>query len=108
MKKIGILGGTFNPPHIGHLIVANEVKHALGLDEVRLMPTAIPPHKTAPGDATAEQRLQMVELAVQDIDGLTVSAFEVERGGVSYTFDTMKQLTEIEPKVSFTLSSAVI
>ena len=47
MKKIGILGGTFNPPHIGHLIVANEVKHALDLDEVRLMPTAIPPHKTA-------------------------------------------------------------
>ena len=45
MKKVGILGGTFNPPHIGHLIVANEVKHALGLDEVRLMPTAIPPHK---------------------------------------------------------------
>ena len=41
MKKIGILGGTFNPPHIGHLIVANEVRHALGLDEVRLMPTAI-------------------------------------------------------------------
>ena len=101
MKKIGILGGTFNPPHIGHLIVANEVKHALDLDEVRLMPTAVPPHKTAPGDATAEQRLHMVELAVRAINGLTVSAFEVERGGVSYTLDTMKQLAEIEPEIKF-------
>ncbi len=101
MKKIGILGGTFNPPHIGHLIIANEVKQSLGLDEVRLMPTAVPPHKTAPNDATAEQRLQMVELAVKAIKGLTISAFEVERGGVSYTFDTMKQLIEIEPGIKF-------
>jgi len=101
MKKIGILGGTFNPPHIGHLIVANEVKQALGLDEVRLMPTAVPPHKTAPGDATAEQRLLMVELAVMAIDGLNVSDFEVKRGGVSYTFDTMHQLTEIESESEF-------
>lgn len=65
------------------------------------MPTAVPPHKTAPGDATAEQRLQMVELAVMAIDGLTVSAFEVGRGGVSYTFDTMRQLTQIEPEIEF-------
>lgn len=81
MKKVGILGGTFNPPHIGHLIVANEVKNALGLDEVRLMPTAVPPHKVAQGDATAEERLQMVELAVSGIEGLTASPFEVEQGG---------------------------
>ncbi|KAA0965411.1 nicotinate-nucleotide adenylyltransferase [Sporosarcina sp. ANT_H38] len=101
MKKVGILGGTFNPPHIGHLIVANEVKQSLCLDEVRLMPTAVPPHKTAPGDATAEQRLQMVELAVKDINGLIVSAFEVERGGVSYTYDTMKKLAESEPEIEF-------
>ena len=101
MKRVGILGGTFNPPHIGHLIVANEVKNALDLDEVRLMPTAVPPHKQVPGDATASQRLQMVELAVADSNGLTAFPFEVERGGVSYTFDTMKQLTEMEPDTSF-------
>jgi nicotinate-nucleotide adenylyltransferase len=101
MKKIGILGGTFNPPHIGHLIVANEVKQSLGLDEVWLMPTAVPPHKTEPGDATAEQRLQMVELAAKDINGLIVSAYEVERGGISYTFDTMKKLAGIEPEIEF-------
>ena len=101
MKKVGILGGTFNPPHIGHLLIANEVRHALGLDEVRLMPTAVPPHKTAPGDATAQQRLQMVELAVADMDGVVVSPFEVERGGISYTYDTMEQLTISEPGNDF-------
>jgi nicotinate-nucleotide adenylyltransferase len=101
MKKVGLLGGTFNPPHIGHLIMANEVKHALQLDEVRLMPTSIPPHKADPSDATPEQRLQMVELAVSEISGLTASSFEVDRGGVSYTFDTMMALTEQEPTAKF-------
>lgn len=101
MKKVGILGGTFNPPHIGHLLVANEVRHALGLDEVRLMPTAVPPHKTASSDATATQRLHMVELAVADIEGLVVSQFEVERGGISYTYDTIEQLTNLEPDNDF-------
>ncbi|MFC5604021.1 nicotinate-nucleotide adenylyltransferase [Sporosarcina koreensis] len=101
MKKVGLLGGTFNPPHIGHLIMANEVKHALRLDEVRLMPTSIPPHKADPSDATPQQRLQMVELAVSGIPGLTASSFEVDRGGVSYTFDTMNALIEQEPEIEF-------
>jgi nicotinate-nucleotide adenylyltransferase len=101
MRKVGILGGTFNPPHIGHLIVATEVKHALNLDEVRLMPTAVPPHKTTSSDAMAKQRLKMVELAVAGIRGLTVSSFEVDRGGVSYTYDTMKELTIREPETEF-------
>lgn len=101
MKKIGILGGTFNPPHIGHLIVANEVRHALDLEEVRLMPTAIPPHKLTAGHATASQRLAMTRLAVEEIEGLSVSAFEVERGGVSYTYDTMRRLKDQEPNHDF-------
>lgn len=101
MKKVGILGGTFNPPHIGHLLIANEVKHALGLDEVRLMPTAVPPHKVAPNDATARQRLHMVELAVTHMAGLVVSPFEVDRGGISFTYDTMEQLTTLEPDNDF-------
>ncbi|CAM3113590.1 nicotinate-nucleotide adenylyltransferase [Filibacter tadaridae] len=101
MRKVGILGGTFNPPHVGHLIVANEVLHTLGLDEVRLMPTAKPPHKSAPGDATALQRLKMVELAVAGVEGLNASSFEVDCGGVSYTYDTMKKLTELEPDSAF-------
>lgn len=101
MKKIGILGGTFNPPHLGHLLIGNEVLHALGLDEVRLMPTATPPHKAAIGDATEKQRLHMVKLAVENLEGLTVSSFEVKRGGVSYTYDTMKSLTKLEPNSEF-------
>ncbi len=101
MKKVGILGGTFNPPHLGHLIIANEVRHALGLDEVRLMPTAIPPHKGRPSDATAEQRLAMTEIAVREVQGLTVSSFEVDRGGVSYTYDTMSQLNKLEADCEF-------
>lgn len=101
MKKIGILGGTFNPPHIGHMIMANEVKHALGLDEVRLMPTATPPHKASVHDIAADQRLRMVELAIEGVEGLKASAFEIERGGVSYTYDSMKALTDQEPLVHF-------
>lgn len=101
MKKVGILGGTYNPPHIGHLMIANEVKQAMGLDEVRLMPTALPPHKAADEAVTTAQRLEMVKLAVEDIPGLTVSSFEVARGGVSYTVDTMKVLTEAEPNTEF-------
>lgn len=101
MKKIGILGGTFNPPHTGHLIIANEVRHALGLDEVQLMPTATPSHKATSGEVTAAQRLRMVELAVEGVEGLSASSFEVERGGVSYTYDTMKALTKSEPNTKF-------
>lgn len=101
MKRIGILGGTFNPPHMGHLLIANEVRYALQLDEVWLMPAAAPPHKVTSGDATAEQRLQMVKLAVDDIEGLRASSFEIERGGVSYTFDTMSQLVKDQPAYDF-------
>ena len=101
MKKVGILGGTFDPPHLGHLLIGSEVRQSLGLDEVRLMPTATPPHKTSAGDATAGQRLHMVELAVAEVEGLTVSSFEVERGGVSYTYDSLIELIEQEPLAEF-------
>lgn len=103
MKRVGILGGTFNPPHNGHLIIANEVKYALELDEVRFMPNALPPHKAADDNVTKEQRLQMVELAIQGIEGFTVSSYEVERGGVSYSFDTMTAMMAQEPDVKFYL-----
>lgn len=101
MKRIGILGGTFNPPHIGHLIIANEIKYRLDLDEVRLIPTASPPHKTADKDVTALQRLRMVELAVEGVEGLAASSYEVDKGGVSYSYDTISALKEIEPEVDF-------
>ena len=78
MKKVGILGGTFNPPHIGHCIIANEVLHALQLDEVRLMPNAIAPHKEVKQRATDEQRLEMVRLAIQGVEGLQLEPFELK------------------------------
>lgn len=101
MKKIGILGGTFNPPHIGHLIVANEVKEYLQLDEVWLMPTATPPHKKDTEEVTASERLAMTKIACASLDGVKASNFEVERGGVSYTFDTMAALKKVEENKEF-------
>lgn len=101
MKKVGILGGTFNPPHIGHLIMANEVYHALQLDEVRFMPNAIAPHKKKEDESTNENRLQMVQLLIKPYKEFTVETIELERGGVSYTYDTMVALREREPDVKF-------
>lgn len=95
MKKVGILGGTFNPPHIGHFIMANEVKQAFGLDELRFMPNAIPPHKET-GGTTDAQRVRMLELGIGGRDGFSIEMAELERGGVSYTFDTMQALRSQE------------
>ena len=100
-KKVGILGGTFNPPHIGHLIIANEVLHALKLDEVRLMPNASPPHKEIQNRVTAEQRRTMVELSIQDVPKLKIETIEIDQGGTSYTFDTMELLRRREPETEF-------
>lgn len=101
MKKVGILGGTFNPPHIGHLIMANEAFDALQLDEVRFMPNAIAPHKQFVDDASMENRLRMVELAIEPYDHFKVEKIEFELGGVSYTYHTMVELCKREPEVQF-------
>jgi len=100
MKKVGILGGTFNPPHLGHLIMANEALFEAGLDEVRFMPNYIAPHKEVAG-ASAEQRLEMTELAISDHAHFKVEDFEIKHGGVSYSFDTLTKLIEKEPDVEF-------
>lgn len=101
MRRIGILGGTFNPPHLGHLMMANEVCAALKLDEVRLMPNAKPPHKEMSTEETNEQRLEMVKCAVAPYDNLTYEAYEVETGGISYSYKTMRALCERDPDVEF-------
>jgi len=101
MKKVGILGGTFNPPHIGHLIMANEVYHALELDEVRFMPNAIAPHKKNEDNSTDDNRLHMVELLIEPYSEFSVETIELERGGISYTYDTMIALMEREPDTQF-------
>lgn len=100
MRKVGILGGTFNPPHLGHLIMANEALHAVGLDEVRFMPNFIAPHKEVSG-ANARQRLEMTRLAISGSTHFCVEDFEINDGGVSYTFDTMSKMIQKEPDSEF-------
>ncbi|WP_391116127.1 nicotinate-nucleotide adenylyltransferase [Psychrobacillus sp. L3] len=100
-KKVGILGGTFNPPHIGHLIIANEVLSALNLDELRFMPNATPPHKKKDERITVAERLKMVQLAIKNVPKMAVETIEMDRGGTSYTFDTMELLQAREPSTTF-------
>ena len=100
MTKVGILGGTFNPPHLGHLVMANEALHAVGLDEVRFMPNSIAPHKEVSG-ATAKQRLEMTKLAIEETPYFRIEDFEMSQGGVSYTFDTISKMLDKEPENEF-------
>jgi len=88
---IGILGGTFDPIHFGHLRPALEVMEHLGLDEVRFMPCGIPPHRRTPV-ASVEHRLAMVERAVHDQPGFVVDRRELDRDGPSYSVDTLESL----------------
>ncbi len=91
VRRIGLLGGTFNPVHIGHLRVALEVVELMGLDELRLIPSARPPHREAP-QVSAEQRLALVELAVADEAQLRVDDRELWRDGPSFTYDTLESV----------------
>jgi nicotinate-nucleotide adenylyltransferase len=89
-QRIGILGGTFDPPHVGHLIVASDVCAALELDRLLLVPSASPPHKQGQVRATAEQRLEMVRAAVADDARFLVDDIELRRPGASYSVDTLR------------------
>lgn len=91
--KTGVLGGTFNPPHKGHLAAADAVRQALGLDQVLFIPTNLPPHKKLPqGSATTEQRCEMVRLMTEPYQWAVFSDLEIQRGGASYTVDTLQAL----------------
>ncbi|WP_164682287.1 nicotinate-nucleotide adenylyltransferase [Streptococcus hyointestinalis] len=100
-KQIGLLGGNFNPVHNAHLTIADQVRQQLGLDEVLLMPEYQPPHVDKKTTISEKHRLKMLELAVRDIDGLGIETIELERKGISYTYDTMKLLTEKNPDVDY-------
>ena len=95
--KIGILGGSFNPVHNGHLELAKQALEQFALDQIWLMPNHIPAYKKWDRSVTNEDRLHMVELAVKDHDGLRCSDLELQRGGVTYTIDTLAQLHEQYP-----------
>ncbi|MBN9503102.1 MAG: nicotinate (nicotinamide) nucleotide adenylyltransferase [Armatimonadetes bacterium 55-13] len=95
--KIGILGGTFDPPHNGHLALAEAAKETLGLDEVIFMPAFRNPLKTSGKSVPAKHRLEMVKLLVANRPGLAVSDSEVGRGGPSYAIDTINELQFVQP-----------
>jgi nicotinate-nucleotide adenylyltransferase len=90
-EPIALLGGTFDPMHYGHLRLADDVRRALDVSTVRLVPAARPPHR-APTQASAADRLAMLDLAVRDVPGLVVDTREIDRGGRSYTVDTLEAL----------------
>ncbi len=93
--RTGIMGGTFNPPHLGHLHAAECVKDALGLDKVLFVPTNLPPHKKMPaGSADTKQRCEMVERMLEGRGWAELSTIEIDRGGASYTIDTVRALYE--------------
>ena len=92
-----MLGGTFDPPHIGHLIVASEALWQLGLDVVRLVPARVPPHKPTGAQTAADTRAWWLERAVAGTPGLEVSRAELDREGASYTADTLEAMAAEEP-----------
>lgn len=101
--KIGIYGGSFNPPHLGHIRGAVFAKEKLGLDKLLLIPAGEPPHKSLDaGSPTGEQRLEMTRLAAQGIPGIGVSDMEIRREGKSYTYQTVQALRQAYPEAELT------
>jgi nicotinate-nucleotide adenylyltransferase len=96
--KLGVLGGTFNPPHIGHLVCAQEAHDQLGLDRVVLMPAGQPPHKAIAADPGAEARHELCRLAIDGDERFAVSRLELDRPGRSWTVDTLKALHDESPQ----------
>lgn len=95
--KLGLLGGTFNPPHLGHLVCAQEACAQLGLDEVAFVPVYQPPHKEVEDDPGVEVRVELTRRAVQGDSRFWVSRVEADVPGRSYTVDTLKRLHESSP-----------
>ncbi|TCT27051.1 nicotinate-nucleotide adenylyltransferase [Melghiribacillus thermohalophilus] len=100
MKKIGLFGGTFDPPHIGHLIVAEEVREALDLTEIWFIPSHIPPHKDG-AKTSSGHRLNMIKEAIKNNPRFKVDPIELNRGGISYTIDTVTELKKRDPDAEF-------
>jgi nicotinate-nucleotide adenylyltransferase len=102
VARIGILGGSFNPPHLAHLVCASEAAAQLDLDRVLLTPVAAPPHKDADRDPGPQERLELCRLAIVGDERLGVCDVEVRRGGPSYTVDTLRELHARDPEDDLT------
>jgi nicotinate-nucleotide adenylyltransferase len=101
MKKVGIMGGTFNPIHHGHLFLAENAYEQIGLDEVLFMPSKHPPHKVIAGQVTDQQRTDMLSLAIQDNPHFKLSTIELEREGWTFTSDTLTIMTKETPDIEY-------
>lgn len=98
MERLAIMGGTFDPIHMGHLRMAHAVQRQLEFDKVVFLPAYIPPHKQKRSDfASWQDRLAMVELAIKEYEDFVVSSLEFDRGGLSYTYDTVNVMQEMWP-----------
>ena len=98
MTAVGILGGTFNPPHLAHMVCASEARAQLSLDRVVLVPTGVPPHKPMDDEPGAEHRLAMCRLAIgEHREWLAVSRIEIDRDGPSFTVDTLREIHATRP-----------
>ena len=104
LRRVGLLGGAFNPPHDGHLKLARLALEHLELDELRFMPTALSPHKPDPGGPEGPVRLRLLERLLETADGpFRIETLELARGGPSYTVDTLEDLAAREPGVGWIL-----
>jgi nicotinate-nucleotide adenylyltransferase len=101
--RIGIFGGTFDPPHKGHMAIADQAMKQLGLDAVYFVPAYIPPHKQQYSSTTAQHRMRMLKLAVRGRKKYRVSALELQRRGISYTIDTLKGFKQRFPNYDLIL-----
>ncbi|HLU26658.1 MAG TPA: nicotinate-nucleotide adenylyltransferase [Longimicrobiales bacterium] len=101
--RIGLLGGTFDPPHIGHLIVAQDAWSALKLDRVVFVPAAVPPHKAGRVEASAELRLEMLRAACGDDPRFAIDDLELRRPGPSYSVDTVREYRHRYPEATLYL-----
>jgi nicotinate-nucleotide adenylyltransferase len=101
--RIGILGGTFDPPHVGHLIIGEQACAQVRLDKLLFVPAYLPPHKRSGGRANPRRRLRMVRLATRGRSKFEVSPIEIQREGISYTIDTLQELRRKYHKSSFYL-----
>lgn len=101
--NVGLFGGSFNPPHVAHLVVAEVVRDQFGLDEVWWIPNATPPHKPNDELAAVQHRLAMTERTVEGNPAFRVCGVEVERDGVSYTVETLRVLQDQHPDTDFAL-----
>ena len=100
-RRIGIMGGTFDPIHIGHLVTADFIMNSIELESVIFIPTGKPPHKLSGKMASAQDRYNMTVLATSDNPSFTVSDIEIRRSGLSYTIDTLKKLQEMYSVAEF-------